>query len=166
MSEANRASTVAFHKKAVFEGDVENAFRIYAGTPYRQHNPLIEDGMEGLRKFVASLLANHPDAHGEIKRVFADGITSSSKASGTAYRTIRAAKPSLTSTGAKTAKWSSTGMSSSRSRKRRRTATRCSEPLAISVRDPESSERANGPSIAISPTQVRKGGCQCFEAMS
>ncbi len=73
MSEANRASTVAFHKKAVFEGDVENAVRIYAGTPYRQHNPLIEDGMEGLRKFVASLLANHPDAHGEIKRVFADG---------------------------------------------------------------------------------------------
>ena len=31
MSEANKANTVAFHKKAVFEGDVENAFRIYAG---------------------------------------------------------------------------------------------------------------------------------------
>jgi hypothetical protein len=52
--------------KAVFEGDVENAFRIYAGAVYRQHNPLIEDGMEGLRKFVAWILANHPDAHGEI----------------------------------------------------------------------------------------------------
>jgi len=73
MSETNKANTVAFHKKAVFEGDVENAFRIYAGTVYRQHNPLIEDGMEGLRKFVASIMANHPDAHGEIKRVFADG---------------------------------------------------------------------------------------------
>jgi predicted SnoaL-like aldol condensation-catalyzing enzyme len=73
MSEANKANTVAFHKKAVFEGDVENAFRLYAGGGYRQHNPLIEDGMEGLRKFVAWILANHPDAHGEIKRVFADG---------------------------------------------------------------------------------------------
>ena len=73
MSETNKANTVAFHKKAVFEGDVENAFRIYAGSPYRQHNPLIEDGMEGLRKFVAWLKANRPDAHGEIKRVFADG---------------------------------------------------------------------------------------------
>jgi predicted SnoaL-like aldol condensation-catalyzing enzyme len=73
MSEANKANTVAFHKKAVFEGEVENAFRLYAGGSYRQHNPLIEDGMEGLRKFVAWILANHPDAHGEIKRVFADG---------------------------------------------------------------------------------------------
>jgi predicted SnoaL-like aldol condensation-catalyzing enzyme len=96
VSETNKANTVAFHKKAVFEGDVENAFRIYGGglgnfllklstierctctalrngDPYRQHNPLIEDGMEGLHKFVAWIRANRPDAHGEIKRVFADG---------------------------------------------------------------------------------------------
>ena len=73
MSEANEANTVAFHTKAVFEGDVENAFRIYAGAVYRQHNPLIGDGMEGLRKFVAWMRANRPGAHGEIKRVFADG---------------------------------------------------------------------------------------------
>jgi predicted SnoaL-like aldol condensation-catalyzing enzyme len=43
------------------------------GSPYRQHNPLIEDDMDGLRKFVAWMGANRPDAHGEIKRVFADG---------------------------------------------------------------------------------------------
>jgi predicted SnoaL-like aldol condensation-catalyzing enzyme len=73
MSETDKANTVAFHKKAVFEGDVENAFRTYAGSPYRQHNPLIEEGMDGLRKFVAWMRANRPDAHGEIKRVFADG---------------------------------------------------------------------------------------------
>jgi predicted SnoaL-like aldol condensation-catalyzing enzyme len=73
MSETNKANTVAFHTKAIFEGDVENAFRIYGGTPYRQHNPLIEDGMEGLRKFIAQMKANRPDAHGEIKRAFADG---------------------------------------------------------------------------------------------
>src|SRR5579862_4720730 len=73
MSEANETNTVAFHTKAVFEGDVENAFRIYAGAVYRQHNPLIGDGMEGLRKFVAWTRANRPGAHGEIKRVFADG---------------------------------------------------------------------------------------------
>jgi hypothetical protein len=53
MSETNKANTVAFHTKAIFEGDVESAFRLYGGTPYRQHNPLIGDGMEGLRKFVA-----------------------------------------------------------------------------------------------------------------
>ena len=73
MSETNKTDTVAFHTKAVFEGDVENAFRIYSGAPYRQHNPLIEDGMEGLRKFVARMKADRPDAHGEIKRAFAEG---------------------------------------------------------------------------------------------
>jgi predicted SnoaL-like aldol condensation-catalyzing enzyme len=73
MSETNKANTVAFHKKAVFEGDVENAFRTYGGSPYRQHNPLIEDGRDGLRKFVAWMRANRPDAHGEIKRAFSDG---------------------------------------------------------------------------------------------
>jgi predicted SnoaL-like aldol condensation-catalyzing enzyme len=73
MSEANKANTVAFHTQAVFQGDVENAFRLYGGTPYRQHNPLIGDGMEGLSKFVALLKASRPNAHAEIKRVFADG---------------------------------------------------------------------------------------------
>jgi predicted SnoaL-like aldol condensation-catalyzing enzyme len=55
------------------EGDVENAFQRYAGSAYRQHNPLIEDGMDGVRKFVASIVASHPDARCEVKRVFADG---------------------------------------------------------------------------------------------
>ena len=73
MSETNKDIAVAFYKKALFEGRVEDAFRLYAGVPYRQHNPLIEDGMEGVKKFVAWVMANHPDARCEIKRVFADG---------------------------------------------------------------------------------------------
>src|SRR5258708_25242402 len=73
MSEANKDIAVAFYKKALFEGQVEEAFRLYAGPTYRQHNPLIEDGMEGLRKFVTWIMSNHPDARCEIKRVFADG---------------------------------------------------------------------------------------------
>jgi predicted SnoaL-like aldol condensation-catalyzing enzyme len=72
MSETNKDIAVAFYKMAVFEGRIEDAFRLYAGTPYRQHNPLIEDGMEGLKKFFAWILSNHPGARGEIKRVFAD----------------------------------------------------------------------------------------------
>ena len=69
MSETNKEIAIAFYKKALFEGRVEDAFRLYAGTSYRQHNPLIEDGMEGLRKIVTWLT----DARCEIKRVFADG---------------------------------------------------------------------------------------------
>jgi predicted SnoaL-like aldol condensation-catalyzing enzyme len=73
MSVTNKDIAVAFYKKALFEGRVEDAFRLYASAPYRQHNPLIEDGMEGVKKFVAWVMANHQDARCEIKRVFADG---------------------------------------------------------------------------------------------
>jgi predicted SnoaL-like aldol condensation-catalyzing enzyme len=73
MSESNKANTLAFYKRALLDGDVEEAFRLYAGASYRQHNPLIEDGMEGVRKFVGWISSNHPDAHGDIKRVFSDG---------------------------------------------------------------------------------------------
>ena len=73
MSDANKTTVLAFYKQALLEGDVENAFRLYAGPTYRQHNPLIEDGMGGVRKFVAEIVASHPDARCEIKRVFADG---------------------------------------------------------------------------------------------
>ena len=72
MSETNKDIAVAFYK-AVIEGRVEDAFRRYAVPTYRQHNPLIEDGMEGVKKFVSWVMANHPDARCEIKRVFADG---------------------------------------------------------------------------------------------
>jgi predicted SnoaL-like aldol condensation-catalyzing enzyme len=68
MPETNKDIAAAFYK-AVIEGRVEDAFRLYAGSPYRQHNPLIEDGMDGLKKVVTWLT----DARCEIKRVFADG---------------------------------------------------------------------------------------------
>ncbi len=73
MSQTNKDIAVDFYKKALFEGHVDEAFRLYAGVPYRQHNPLIEDGLDGVKKFVAFVMANHPDAHCAIKRVFADG---------------------------------------------------------------------------------------------
>jgi predicted SnoaL-like aldol condensation-catalyzing enzyme len=73
MSETNKDTAVAFYKKALLEGRVEDAFRMYAGPTYRQHNPLIEDGMEGVRKFATWIMSTHPDARCEIKRVFADG---------------------------------------------------------------------------------------------
>jgi hypothetical protein len=34
MSETNKDIAVAFYKMAVFEGRIEDAFRLYAGTPY------------------------------------------------------------------------------------------------------------------------------------
>ena len=73
MSDKNKAITIAFYTKALLEGDVDEAFRAHGGAFYRQHNPLIEDGADGVRKFVAWIRATHPDARGEIKRIFTDG---------------------------------------------------------------------------------------------
>jgi predicted SnoaL-like aldol condensation-catalyzing enzyme len=73
MSGTNKDIVVAFYKKTLLEGRVEDAFRLYAGPTYRQHNPRIEDGMEGVKKFVTWIMSNHPNARGEVKRVFADG---------------------------------------------------------------------------------------------
>ncbi len=38
MAEAHKNAVVAFYKQAHMEGDVENAFQLYAGPTYRQHN--------------------------------------------------------------------------------------------------------------------------------
>ena len=57
MSETNKDIAVAFYKKALFEGRVEDAFQLYAF-------PLIKDGMEGVKKFVTWIMSNHPDARG------------------------------------------------------------------------------------------------------
>ena len=71
MSETNKDIAVAFYKRPCSKVE-SNAFG-FTRAPYRQHNPLIEDGMEGVKKFVAWVMAIHPDARCEIKRVFADG---------------------------------------------------------------------------------------------
>jgi hypothetical protein len=51
MSGTDKAPTVAFHTKAVFEGDVENTFRIYAGVP-------LSPAQSSLRRFIARMMAN------------------------------------------------------------------------------------------------------------
>jgi predicted SnoaL-like aldol condensation-catalyzing enzyme len=71
VSKSNKEIAVAFYTMALFEGQVEEAFRLYGGPYYRQHNPLIADGAKGVQKFVAWILQNHPEARGEIKRAFA-----------------------------------------------------------------------------------------------
>jgi len=64
------------YERAYYTGLLyERRAKVQLHSGYSAHIllPLIEDAMEGVRKFVAWIMANHPDAHGEIKRVFADG---------------------------------------------------------------------------------------------
>jgi predicted SnoaL-like aldol condensation-catalyzing enzyme len=68
----NKAIVQTFYQKALNERDA-NAARSYVGGTYRQHNPLISDGLEGLRKYQEWISTNYPKSHSEILRVFADG---------------------------------------------------------------------------------------------
>lgn len=43
------------------------------GPYYRQHNPLVGDGPEGLRAFVDYLKSEFPGARSEVKRALCDG---------------------------------------------------------------------------------------------
>jgi predicted SnoaL-like aldol condensation-catalyzing enzyme len=70
--EANKKAVVEFYEKAINQKDFDAA-SAYLGPRYTQHNPGAADGAEGLKAFLAFLREKAPDAHSEIKRVFADG---------------------------------------------------------------------------------------------
>jgi predicted SnoaL-like aldol condensation-catalyzing enzyme len=73
MSEENKKIAIAFYNKLINEFDPANAFAQYGGESYIQHTPVIEDGPEGVTKFISWLRSNYPESHMEIKRAFSDG---------------------------------------------------------------------------------------------
>ncbi len=73
MSEGNKKIAIAYFQKAINEFDTATAIALYGGENYRQHNPLIEDGWEGLTRFVDSLRTHFPQARLHIKRAIGDG---------------------------------------------------------------------------------------------
>jgi predicted SnoaL-like aldol condensation-catalyzing enzyme len=70
--EANKKAALEFYDLAINKKDYEAAVK-YIGAGYKQHNPLVVDGKEGFKAFLAMLKKDFPDAHSEVKRVFADG---------------------------------------------------------------------------------------------
>jgi len=70
--EANKKAVQEFYDFVINKKDFVSA-RKYMGDRYKQHNPLVADGPEGLRAFIEFLKTNFPDARSEIKRVLADG---------------------------------------------------------------------------------------------
>jgi len=70
--ERNKRAALEFYDLAINKKDYEAASK-YLGADYKQHNPLVSDGKEGLRAFLAMLKKDFPQAHSEVKRVFADG---------------------------------------------------------------------------------------------
>ena len=70
--EANKKAVQEFYDFVINKKDFESA-RKHMGDRYKQHNPLVADGPEGLKAFIEFLKTNFPEARSEIKRVFADG---------------------------------------------------------------------------------------------
>jgi predicted SnoaL-like aldol condensation-catalyzing enzyme len=70
--EANKKAVQEFYDLIINKKDFASA-RKYMGDRYKQHNPLVADGPEGLKAFIEFLKTNFPEARSEIKRAFADG---------------------------------------------------------------------------------------------
>ena len=70
--EANKKNVVAFYNAAINEKNFKKA-SVYLGSRYTQHNPTAANGPEGLKKFIQFLQDNYPNAHSEIKQIFAEG---------------------------------------------------------------------------------------------
>jgi predicted SnoaL-like aldol condensation-catalyzing enzyme len=70
--ERNKRNVVEFYDLVINQKDFPSARR-FIGERYRQHNPLVEDGPEGLRRFIAGLRTDYPEARSEVIRVIAEG---------------------------------------------------------------------------------------------
>jgi len=70
--EANKKTVLEFYEKGLNQKDFDAASK-YFGPKYIQHNPGAPDGIEGFKAFIAFRKEKLPNAHSEIKQVFADG---------------------------------------------------------------------------------------------
>jgi predicted SnoaL-like aldol condensation-catalyzing enzyme len=70
--EANKKAVAEFYEAGINQKDFAKASR-YLGARYTQHNPNAADGPDGFKRFIEFLREKFPNAHSEIKKVFADG---------------------------------------------------------------------------------------------
>ena len=70
--EANKRIVLDFYDAVVNRKDFGVA-SAHLGDDYRQHNPLVADGPEGLRAFIAFLREEFPESRSEVMRVIAEG---------------------------------------------------------------------------------------------
>ena len=61
-----------FYQKFVIEGDLSVGPH-FIGDPYTQHNPIVDNGLEGVIVFVQELRRKYPEMTFEFKRVLVDG---------------------------------------------------------------------------------------------
>jgi len=73
-AQQNAAVVLAFLDTVFNKHEVEQAFKLYVGTSYRQHDPQVADGVDGavraLTKYTHEL---YPELRQEVKRTVAQG---------------------------------------------------------------------------------------------
>jgi predicted SnoaL-like aldol condensation-catalyzing enzyme len=70
--ERNKQIVLDFYQTA-FSGNPEKAVTDHADPEYTQHNPVVQDGPDGVISFVTSLRGQYPNLRLDIKRVIAEG---------------------------------------------------------------------------------------------
>jgi predicted SnoaL-like aldol condensation-catalyzing enzyme len=73
VSEQNKQIVCAFLEKTFNQFDPANAIAQHGGKYYRQHDPIIEDGFEGMSRFIFWIRDHYPRARVHLKRVLAEG---------------------------------------------------------------------------------------------
>jgi len=68
--EANKQAVLGFYQAALNDKDFD-AGQKFLAPHYKQHNPTLPDGAEGIRKLTEILRARAPNMHVDIKHIFA-----------------------------------------------------------------------------------------------
>ena len=72
IEEKNKEIVLSFYEKALNQKDFAAAEK-YFGSRYIQHNPAVPNGPDGLKGLLTLLKEKFPNAHSEIKHIYADG---------------------------------------------------------------------------------------------
>jgi len=70
--EANRKLVLEFYERVLNQKDADAATQ-YIGSSYKQHNPLVPDGVAALQAYVRGLKERSPQSKSVVKRSFAEG---------------------------------------------------------------------------------------------
>ena len=72
MIEQRKKTAVNFYKMA-YEGNPRKATELYVGSEYIQHNPDVENGIEGFIDYFERMQVEYPNKSIEFVRVIAEG---------------------------------------------------------------------------------------------
>lgn len=70
--EKNKENAITFYKMA-YEGNPEEAVKLYAGDEYIQHNPDVANGPEGFIAYFERMQQEYPDKSINFVRCIAEG---------------------------------------------------------------------------------------------